>query len=124
MATPGPITLLTSGTRGDIQPYVALGLGLQAAGLPVRLAAPEAFRTFVAPSGLPFAGFDGNPSELLARPEAQAALNAAAPASPAVVASGSGATTYSYVVTAVASSTLDESLPTSAVTCTPYFLAC
>jgi sterol 3beta-glucosyltransferase len=29
----------------------------------------------VAPSGLPFAGFEGNPSELLARPEAQAALN-------------------------------------------------
>lgn len=40
------------------------------------------------------------------------------PASPAVVASGSGSTTYSYVVTAVAESTLDESLPTAAVTCT------
>lgn len=71
----GPITLLTSGTRGDVQPYVALGLGLQAAGLAVRLAAPEAFRSFVARSGLPFAGFAGNPSELLARPDAQAALN-------------------------------------------------
>lgn len=41
-----------------------------------------------------------------------------APASPAVVASGSGSTTYSYVATAVADSTLDESLPTSAVTTT------
>ena len=75
MADSGPITLLTSGTRGDVQPYVALGLGLQAAGQAVRLVAPEAFRSFVAPSGLPFAGFEGNPSELLARPEAQAALN-------------------------------------------------
>ncbi len=75
MTKTGPITLLTSGTRGDVQPYVALGLGLQAAGRAVRLAAPETFRSFVAPSGLPFAGFEGNPSELLARPEAQAALN-------------------------------------------------
>ncbi len=75
MADSGPITLLTSGTRGDVQPYVALGLGLQAAGLAVRLVAPEAFRSFVARSGLPFAGFAGNPSELLARPDAQAALN-------------------------------------------------
>ena len=75
MANSGPITLLTSGTRGDVQPYVALGLGLREAGHRVRLVAPEAFRSFVAPSGLPFAGFAGNPSELLARPDAQAALN-------------------------------------------------
>lgn len=75
MADSRPITLLTSGTRGDVQPYVALGLGLRAAGQAVRLVAPEAFRSFVAPSGLPFAGYGGNPSELLARPEAQAALN-------------------------------------------------
>ena len=75
MADSGPITLLTSGTRGDVQPYVALGLGLRAAGQAVRLVAPEAFRSFVAPSGLPFVGFEGNPSELLARPDAQAALN-------------------------------------------------
>ncbi len=71
----GPITLLTSGTRGDVQPYVALGLGLRAAGLEVRVAAPESFRSFVAPSGLPFAAIEGNPSELLARPDAHAALN-------------------------------------------------
>jgi len=75
VADSGPITLLTSGTRGDVQPYVALGLGLRAAGQAVLLVAPEAFRSFVAPSGLPFAGFEGNPSELLARPDAQAALN-------------------------------------------------
>ena len=75
LADSGPITLLTSGTRGDVQPYVALGLGLQAAGRAVRLVAPEAFRSFVAPSGLPFTSFEGNPSELLARPDAQAALN-------------------------------------------------
>ena len=28
------ITILTVGTRGDVQPYIALGLGLQAAGHP------------------------------------------------------------------------------------------
>lgn len=71
----GPITLLTSGTRGDAQPVVALGLGLRAAGRPVRLAAPPAFGPFIAPSGLDFAPVDGNPSDLLARPDAHAALN-------------------------------------------------
>ena len=34
------ITILTHGTRGDVQPFVALALGLQKAGHRVRLAAP------------------------------------------------------------------------------------
>ena len=32
------LTLLTIGSRGDVQPYVALGVGLKAAGHTVRLA--------------------------------------------------------------------------------------
>lgn len=69
-----PIVLLTSGTRGDVQPAIALALGLQRSGLPVRLAAPPAFQAWIELFGLPFAPIDGNPSELLTRPGGQSAL--------------------------------------------------
>src|SRR5262245_21872219 len=59
------ITLLTSGTHGDVIPYIALGLGLRDAGYNVRIAAPFGFKQLVEPSGLDFAGFEGNPSDLL-----------------------------------------------------------
>lgn len=35
------ITTLTYGSRGDVQPYIAVGRGLQRAGHQVRLAAPR-----------------------------------------------------------------------------------
>ncbi|HEU0292599.1 MAG TPA: glycosyltransferase [Anaerolineales bacterium] len=59
------ITLLTSGTRGDVLPYMALGLGLRAAGYNVRIAAPIGFKGLIEPSGLTFAPFEGNPSDLM-----------------------------------------------------------
>ncbi len=59
------ITLLTSGTRGDVIPYIALGLGLRDAGCNVRVAAPIGFEQLIEPSGLAFAPFEGNPSELM-----------------------------------------------------------
>ncbi len=59
------ITLLTSGTRGDVLPYIALGEGLLNAGYNVRIAAPIGFANLVQQSRLPFAAFDGNPSDLL-----------------------------------------------------------
>src|SRR5690606_32635405 len=40
------IMIQTLGTRGDVQPYVALAGGLQQAGHRVLLAAPEQFRGF------------------------------------------------------------------------------
>jgi UDP:flavonoid glycosyltransferase YjiC (YdhE family) len=49
------ITILTAGSRGDVQPYVALGLGLQARGHTVRLVTFEGFREFVESYQLPFA---------------------------------------------------------------------
>src|SRR5690606_32740434 len=58
------ITILTYGSRGDVQPYVALGLGLQRAGYRVRLAAPEGFAAFVTGYGLGFAPLAGDPAEL------------------------------------------------------------
>jgi sterol 3beta-glucosyltransferase len=59
------ITLLTSGTRGDVLPYIALGLGLRQSGYNVRIAAPIGFKGLVEPSGLTFASFEGNPSDLM-----------------------------------------------------------
>lgn len=69
-----PIILLTSGTRGDVQPIVALAKALQAAGKPVKIAAPPAFGRFVAEHGLPFAAVEGNPSELMTAPGGHSAL--------------------------------------------------
>lgn len=59
------ITLLVSGTRGDILPYLALGHGLKDTGYTVRIAAPLGFRTLVEQSGLVCAPFEGNPSDLM-----------------------------------------------------------
>lgn len=59
------ITLLTSGTRGDVIPYIALGLGLRDAGYNVRIAAPIGFKSLIEPSGLAFTLFEGNPSDLM-----------------------------------------------------------
>lgn len=48
------ITLAASGTRGDVQPYIALGEGLKDAGYEVRLLAPENFEGLAADAGLAF----------------------------------------------------------------------
>jgi sterol 3beta-glucosyltransferase len=68
------ITLLTSGTRGDLQPFLALGQGLQRAGYPVAVATHPPFAPLVAASGLNFVPVAGNPSDLLQAPGGQAAL--------------------------------------------------
>jgi len=41
------VTILTLGTRGDLQPFVALGVALKSVGMEVKLVAHEEFRTFV-----------------------------------------------------------------------------
>jgi len=51
------ITLLTLGTRGDVQPYIALGLGLQQAGYSVTLGTSGDFRDMVTSCGITFAPF-------------------------------------------------------------------
>lgn len=48
------ITIVAIGSRGDVQPLVALGLGLKAAGHEVRLVAGDDFETFIAEYSLPF----------------------------------------------------------------------
>ena len=68
------IVILASGTRGDVQPYLALGLGLQSAGYRVSVAAPVAFRQMVEGFGFPFLLVDGNPSDLMTAQEGQPAF--------------------------------------------------
>lgn len=59
------VTLITVGSRGDVQPYVALGLGLKAAGFQVRLATHDVFGDWIRGHGLDFAPVGGNPREML-----------------------------------------------------------
>lgn len=51
------ITILTIGSRGDVQPFVALAKGLQAAGHSVVLATHEEFRGFVTEHDLEFRAY-------------------------------------------------------------------
>ena len=55
------VTIVTGGSRGDVQPYLALGLGLQRAGHTVRIAAYAPFEEFVRSRGLDFAPLSGHP---------------------------------------------------------------
>jgi sterol 3beta-glucosyltransferase len=48
------ITILCSGTRGDVQPYVALAQQLMRLGLPVRIAANRDFESFVRGFGVDY----------------------------------------------------------------------
>lgn len=54
------------GSRGDIQPFVALGKELKAQGHRVRLASHLTFREFVLDNGLEFFNIGGDPEELMA----------------------------------------------------------
>ncbi|KAJ6010065.1 hypothetical protein N7522_005081 [Penicillium canescens] len=60
------IVIQVIGSRGDIQPFVALGKELKAHGHRVRLATHLAFRDFVLDSGLEFFNIGGDPEELMA----------------------------------------------------------
>jgi Glycosyltransferase family 28 N-terminal domain len=49
------VTMLTVGSRGDVQPFVAFGVGLQDAGHRVRICTHPRFRALVEGQGLEFA---------------------------------------------------------------------
>ncbi|MEW5985541.1 MAG: glycosyltransferase [Chloroflexota bacterium] len=59
------ITILTVGSQGDAEPYVALGAGLQAAGHHVAIATHERFAPLVGGRGLDFRPVRGDPRQLL-----------------------------------------------------------
>ena len=58
------ITIVTIGSRGDVQPYVALGLGLQRAGHQVRLATWARTHDFVIERGLDHAAIYRLPRDI------------------------------------------------------------
>jgi UDP:flavonoid glycosyltransferase YjiC (YdhE family) len=61
------IVIQVAGSRGDVQPFIALGCALQRDyGHRVRLATHAAFEDFVRSSGLEFFPLGGNPTELMA----------------------------------------------------------
>lgn len=63
------ILLLTQGTRGDVDPFVALGVALQQRGYSVRLGAPVDHEDYVEGYGLPFVRCGESVRRFLDRPE-------------------------------------------------------
>ncbi|MBL4786443.1 MAG: glycosyltransferase family 1 protein [Cohaesibacteraceae bacterium] len=59
------IVIVTTGTRGDVQPFLALAMELQLRGHTLCLAAPENFDDFVSRQGVLFFRLQGSMKELL-----------------------------------------------------------
>lgn len=68
------VAILTLGTRGDVQPYVALGAGLKEAGHEVTLVTAKGFEAMVSGRGLRYAALDVDLLELAQSPEGRTAL--------------------------------------------------
>lgn len=65
------VRVITTGSQGDVRPYVALGAGLRAAGHDVRIIAHPGFEPLVRKRGLDYAPIAGDPRELAATENAQ-----------------------------------------------------
>jgi sterol 3beta-glucosyltransferase len=72
---PLPLLMLASGTQGDVQPYLALGTGLQNTGIPVVIASSPKYRTLIEGRGVGYAPLDGNPSDLMGNGSGAMALS-------------------------------------------------
>jgi sterol 3beta-glucosyltransferase len=68
------VAILTLGTRGDVQPYVALGAKLKEAGHEVTLITGKGFEAMASGRGLRYVDLDVDLLELAASPEGRAAL--------------------------------------------------
>ena len=66
------ITLVAVGSRGDVQPYLALGRGLAEAGADVTVATHDRFGDWTRSLGLGFASLPGDPLEILESVEGDA----------------------------------------------------
>jgi sterol 3beta-glucosyltransferase len=60
------ITILAAGSRGDTQPYLALGVALKKLGCRVRIAAFENYESFISAYGLEFSPIHGDVSRVAA----------------------------------------------------------
>ncbi len=70
-----PILLVAGGTRGDVQPYMALALGLRQQGYAVTLATSARWTPWVNYFGVALVTLPTDPTDLLLIPEYQAALS-------------------------------------------------
>lgn len=68
------IAIDTLGTRGDVQPYIALALGLAGRGHEVQIAGPAQFDVMVREHGITFAALPGEFLALMDTPEGKAAI--------------------------------------------------
>ena len=68
------IAIQTLGTRGDVQPYVALALGLMREGHAVQIAAPAQYARIVQERQVSFFPLPGDFLALLDNPEGKAAV--------------------------------------------------
>jgi sterol 3beta-glucosyltransferase len=59
------IAIIAPGSRGDVEPYVALGKGLREAGHAVRLVTHENFETLVASNGIEFWPVEGSVQDIV-----------------------------------------------------------
>jgi sterol 3beta-glucosyltransferase len=69
------ILLMTYGTRGDVEPFLALAAGFAKAGHNTRLAAPETYAGLAAGSGVEYIPLPGDPAALVAAMTQQAGGN-------------------------------------------------
>lgn len=69
------ITILTVGSRGDIQPYIALGVGLKNAGYQVTVCTAKNYESFVRDNQLTYGFMDADFLEMLNMPEFRDGLN-------------------------------------------------
>jgi UDP:flavonoid glycosyltransferase YjiC (YdhE family) len=68
------IAIMASGSRGDVQPYVALGKGLQNAGHDVRLISAENYAALAQAAGLAFSPTRGDVQAVAESPEMRALI--------------------------------------------------
>lgn len=69
------ITILALGSRGDIQPYIALSKGLSDAGHAVRLATHAAFASLIRSYGVEIFPLDDEPGEFFQTDQGSASLH-------------------------------------------------
>ncbi len=69
------IVLLTYGTRGDVEPFLALAGGLLREGFRVRLAGPARYESLAASRGVEYAGLVGDPQAIAVGLSQRAGLN-------------------------------------------------
>jgi len=68
------ITILTVGSQGDVQPYIALGIGMQDAGHDVYIATQPVYHALIRSHGLTPVSVGSDPREVFAGEEGQARL--------------------------------------------------